>query len=162
MTGSESGFPVELLRSAPDLLATVAQVLWVAAPQRRLAADDVDDAGLVPLRTDAPLAPAEEAAFERGLDALLREASSRERGVYLREVRDARGVRRELGVPADPASWSGALTMVGPFDAMAEAEAWRAERLGPPLVGDPLWHDGRLYVDVFSGEGERSAASDDR
>jgi hypothetical protein len=151
MPGDDT-FTVELLRAAPDLVEVVAQLVWVAAPQRRVATGDVDEAGLVPVLTDAPLAPSEAAALDRGLDALLREESSRRRGVYLREVRDGRGGRNELGVPADPTSWTGAATMVGPFEDEAAAERWRSERLGPPLVGDVLWHEGRVYVDVFSGE----------
>lgn len=146
-------FTVELLRVAPELLGVVAQLLWVSAPGRRLAAAELDEAGLAPLMTDAPLAEREEAAFERGLRALLREASSRDRGVYLRDVGDARGPRRELGAPADPDAWSGARTMVGPFADEGAADRWRVERVPPPLVGDVLEHEGRIYVDVFSGEG---------
>lgn len=156
-SGDEGAFTVELLRSAPDLIEVVAQIVWVAAPQRRLAAGARDRAGLVPLLADAPLAPREATAFERGLDALLREDSSRERGVYLREVRDARGKRLELGVPVAPEAWDGAITMVGPFEDEAAALHWREGRVQPPLVGDTLVHEGRLYVDVFSGEGDAVA-----
>jgi hypothetical protein len=150
-------FPVELLRCAPDLVEVVSQLFWVAAPQRRLASDRVDHAGLVPLRADAPLAPRERRAFDRGLDALLREEPSRSRGVYLREVRDVRGRRLELGVPVAPASWQGAATLVGPFDDEPAARRWCAERVAAPLVGDTLEHGGRVYVDVFPG-GEEGPA----
>jgi hypothetical protein len=147
-------FPVELLRCAPDLLEVVAQLVWVAAPGRRLASAAVDEAGLVPLRADAPLAPREHAAFDRGLDALLREEGSRARGVYLREVCDARGRRLELGVPVAPAAWRGTATLVGPFDDEVAAQRWSAERVAPPLVADTLEHGGCVYVDVFPGDAD--------
>jgi hypothetical protein len=146
--------PVPLLRAHPALVETVAQLLWAAAPQAQLMRDDPDDAGLVPLYLRAPLQAAESGAFERGLDALLTEARERRRGTYLREVRDLRGRRRELGVPVAPDAWSGTAVMVGPFAHEAEATAWLQRGLGPGWLGDTLPHAGAWYVDVFLGDDE--------
>ena len=142
----------ELLRVHPDLLDVTAQLLWAAAPQAQLLRDDPDPAGLVPLYLRAPLAAAEAAAFERGLDALLREPGERARGTYLREVRDLRGRRRELGRPLAPEAWDAVPVLVGPFADEAAAGAWQASELPPGWLGDPLLHEGRWYVDVFAGD----------
>jgi hypothetical protein len=148
---SGAPFRSELLRVAPDLVETVAQLLWVAARERRLGSADLDEAGLVPLLLDAPLSVREAAAFEAGLGALLDEASQRARGTYLREVRDARGIRRELAVPVAPRAWSGGTTMVGPFVDEPAAAVW-AGRLPPPLIGDVQVLGERVYVDVFRAD----------
>jgi hypothetical protein len=148
---SGAPFTSELLRVAPDLVEIVAQLLWVAARERRLGSADVDEAGLVPLLLDAPLTAREAAAFEAGLGALLDEPAERARGTYLREVHDARGLRRELGVPVVPDAWSGASTMVGPFVDEAAAAGW-AGRLAPPLIGDVQVHWTRVFVDVFRAD----------
>ena len=160
-TGTDAGdaAPVALLRTHPDLLQTVAQLLWAAAPEAELMHDDPDDAGLVPLYLRAPLREPQQAAFERGLDALLAEPSERRRGTYLREVRDLRGRRRELGVPVAPDAWQGGAVLVGPFPDEAAAEAWRERTVTPPWLGDPLPHAGAWYVDVFDGEGEALSAA---
>jgi len=144
--------PVPLLRAHPGLVDTVAQLLWAAAPQAQLMHDDPDDGGLVPLYLRAPLQAGESAAFERGLDALLVEPGERRRGTYLREVRDMRGRRRELGVPVAPDAWSGSAVMVGPFADESAASAWRQRALGPGWLGDALPHAGAWYVDVFRGD----------
>jgi hypothetical protein len=153
----------ELLRVAPALVETVAQLLWVAARDRQLAAAPVDEAGLVPLLLDAPLDAREAAAFEAGLEALLRESSERGRGTYLREVRDRHGVRRELGVPVEPGAWRGEATLVGPFSDEAAAEAFLSTLL-PPLLGDVQRSGGSVYVDAFrideEGPGEGGAGVD--
>lgn len=144
--------PVALLRAHPTLLETVAQLVWAAAPHAQVMSDDPDDAGLVPLYLRAPLTVGEAAAFERGLDALLAESGERRRGTYLREVRDLRGRRRELGVPVAPDAWSGTAVMIGPFAHEAAATAWLQRGLGPGWVGDVLPHAGAWFVDVFQGD----------
>ncbi len=158
--GDAQPAPGELLRVHPDLLDVTAQLLWAAAPQAQLLRDDPDPGGLVPLYLRAPLSAAEAAAFERGLDALLREPSVSARGAYLREVRDLRGRRRELGLPLSPQAWDAVPALVGPFDDEAAALAWQAATLPPGWLGDPLQHQGRWYVDVFAGDDAmvRSAA----
>lgn len=158
--GDAAPAPSELLRVHPDLLDVTAQLLWAAAPQAQLLRDDPDPGGLVPLYLRAPLTSAEAAAFERGLEALLREPSARARGTYLREVRDLRGRRRELGLPLSPPAWDAVPALVGPFDDEAAALAWQAATLPPGWLGDPLQHQGRWYVDVFAGDDAmmRSAA----
>lgn len=157
--GDGDAAPVALLRTHPDLLETVAQLLWAAAPQAQLMHDDPDEAGLVPLYLRAPLPEHQQAAFERGLDALLAEPRERRRGTYLREVRDLRGRRRELGVPVAPAAWRGAAVLVGPFPDEAAAEAWHRDALTPPWLGDALPHAGAWYVDVFPGDDEALRAA---
>ena len=151
-SGDAQPTPGELLRVHPDLLDVTAQLLWAAAPQAQLLRDDPDPAGLVPLYLRAPLAASEAAAFERGLDALLREPGERARGTYLREVRDLRGRRRELGLPHSPQSWDAVPALVGPFADEAAARAWQASALPPGWLGDPLLHQGRWYLDVFAGD----------
>jgi hypothetical protein len=151
----ERGSYVELLRVHPELVDVVAQLLWVAAQSATLGRAPPDDSGLVPLVLARPLDPSAAAAFEAGLDALLAEASFRDRGVYLRELRDRRGARRELSLPTAPEGWGGAVTMVGPFQDEGAATQWRAG-LAPPLVGDVVEHVGRWYVDVFVGEADPS------
>lgn len=151
----ERGSFVELLRVHPELVDVVAQLLWVAAPSATLGRAPPDDSGLVPLVLARRLDPRAAAAFEAGLDALLAEPSVRDRGVYLRELRDRRGARRELSLPTSPQHWGGAITMVGPFQDEGAATQWRA-RVAPPLVGDVVEHDGRWYVDVFIGEADAS------
>lgn len=149
--------PSPLLRTHPSLVDTVAQLLWAAAPQAQLLRDEADAAGLVPLYLRAPLDPAAEAAFERGLDALLREPSERARGTYLREVRDLRGRRRELGVPVAPEAWHGVAGLIGPFEDEAAARAWLEQGLPPGWLGDALPHAGAWYVDTFQGDEELRA-----
>ncbi len=147
--------PVELLRVHPELLDVVAQLVWVAAPSTELLRDDAHDAsGLVVLHARAPLSEAQAAAFERGLDALLREPSEQRRGTYLREVHDLRGRRRELGVPIPPSAWDERAGLVGPFADEAEAHAWQARTLPPGWLGDPLPHQGRWFSDVFQADDE--------
>ncbi len=158
VTGDPDAFVHELLRAEADLVETVAQLFWIAAPHRSLARGRTDEAGLVPILTDAPLTDRERDTFANGLDALLREADARARGVYLRDVRDGRGSRRELGVPVPPEAWRGAITMVGPFPDAHSADAWRTRAIAPPLVGDTITHETRVYVDVFSGEGHDHVA----
>ncbi len=150
--GDAQPAPSELLRVHPDLLDVTAQLLWAAAPQAQLLRDDPDPAGLVPLYARAPLAASQAAAFERGLDALLREPGERARGTYLREVRDLRGRRRELGLPLSPQAWDAVATLVGPFADEAAARAWQSDSLPPGWLGDPLQHQGRWYLDVFAGD----------
>jgi hypothetical protein len=157
-TADDGPTPVPLLRTHPALLETVAQLLWAAAPDAQLMHDDPDDAGLVPLYLRAPLRSAEGAAFERGLDALLAESGERRRGTYLREVRDLRGRRRELGVPVAPDAWSGTVVMVGPFADESAASAWLQRALGPGWLGDALPHAGAWYVDVFRGDDDAALA----
>lgn len=143
--------PVPLLRVERALVDTVAQLLWAAAPQAQLLHDEADDAGLVPLYLRAPLTPAAAAAFERGLDALLAEASERRLGTYLREVRDLRGRRRELARPRSPESWSGQPCLVGAFADEAAARAWAAT-LPAGWFGDAMPHAQAWYVDVFASD----------
>ena len=149
--------PSPLLRVHPDLVDTAAQLLWAAAPHAQLLRDEPDAAGLIPLYLRAPLDPAAEAAFERGLDALLREPRERVRGTYLREVRDLRGRRRELGVPVSPADWRAVSGLVGPFADEAAARAWLRQGLPPGWLGDALPHAGVWHVDVFPGDEELRA-----
>ncbi len=152
VANDEGVTPVPLLRAHPTLLDTVAQLVWAAAPHAQLMRDDPDDAGLVPLYLRAPLRSDEAEAFERGLDALLAESAERRRGTYLREVRDLRGRRRELGVPVAPDAWSGTAVMVGPFADESAASAWSQRALGPGWLGDALPNAGAWYVDVFRGD----------
>ncbi len=146
--------PSELLRVHPALLEVTAQLLWAAAPRAELLHDEPDAGGLVPLFVRGQLTPDEAAAFERGLDALLREPGEIARGTYLREVRDLRGRRRELGVPLEPQAWDERPALVGPFDDESAARAWHERRLPPGWLGDPLVHGGRWFVDVFAGDDE--------
>jgi hypothetical protein len=150
--GGADPAPAELLRVHPDVLEVTAQLVWAAAPRAVLLRDEPDAAGLIPLLVRGPLDAAQAAAFERGLDALLREPSEVARGTYLREVRDLRGRRRELGVPCAPAAWRQRPSLIGPFCAEAEARAWQARALPPGWLGDPLRHQGRWYVDAFRGD----------
>jgi len=156
--GDDGATTVPLLRAHPALLETLAQLVWAAAPDAQLLRDDPDDAGLVPLYLRAPLRSEQAAAFERGLDALLVESSERRRGTYLREVRDLRGRRRELGVPVTPDAWSGTTVMVGPFADESAASAWLQRALGPGWLGDALPHAGAWYVDVFRGDDDTTRA----
>lgn len=157
--GADDLAPVPLLRVAPELVDTVAQLLWVAAPDTQILHDDPDDAGLLPLFTRAPLSAAAAASFERGLDALLAESSERRAGTYLREVRDLRGRRRELARPVPASAWRERACLVGPFADEAGAAAWAAT-LPPGWFGDALPHAEAWYVDVFPSEDEvvRAAA----
>ena len=144
--------PAPLLRVEADLVETVGQLVWVAAPEAEVMRDEVDEAGLVPLYVRPGLTPAQAAAFERGLEALLDEVDQKARGTYLREVSDVRGRRRELGVPVAPGAWAGRPGMVGPFQDEAQARAWQASSLPAGWLSDTIPHAGAWYVDVFVGD----------
>ena len=69
---------------------------------------------------------------------------------FYRIVSEPTGDVRELGLPIDPARWTGGAAWVGPFDDEASAEAWSRRHVGRGWIGDTLAYRGTWFCDVFS------------
>ncbi|MEJ2668478.1 MAG: hypothetical protein P8Z81_15515 [Deinococcales bacterium] len=103
----------------------------------------------------AELAHLDDEELER-FDALLAPLVDRPewsaRHAYYREVNDARGKRRELGLPLVPDAYREGDAVVGPFPDEAAAEAWGREHVDAPRVHDPFAMNGRWFCDVFRAD----------
>lgn len=140
----------EALRAHPELADLAASALAVAFPERSLfeAAPDA----MVRVLVFPPLSEAERRRFDALLAPLTDRPEWRARHAYYREVRDVRGTRHELGLPAAPAAYHGGDGMVGPFADQADADAWAREHVAPPRVHDTVVLGGAWFCDVFPGE----------
>jgi hypothetical protein len=102
-----------------------------------------DDAGLVPLVLARAARPERRAAFEARPRRVAGRGERRDRGTYLREVRDLRGRRRELASRPRPKAGPARSSMVGPFrtrrrprpGAAGLGPGWSATRCRTPAPG---------------------------
>ncbi|MEJ2287913.1 MAG: hypothetical protein P8Y02_04560 [Deinococcales bacterium] len=140
----------EVLLAAAELAHLAGGMLLAAFPGREIFRTPAG-------RSERLLAfpPLDDEELER-FDALLAPLVDRPewsaRHAYYREVNDARGKRRELGLPLVPDAYREGDAVVGPFPDEAAAEAWGREHVDAPRVHDPFAMNGRWFCDVFRAD----------
>lgn len=141
---------VEALRAAPPLAELAGGMLLAAFPNREVFR--LPEGSWVRLLAFPELAVTEEARLDRLLAPLADRPEWRRRYAFYREVSDARGRRRELGLPEAPAAYAGGDAVIGPFSDRAGADGWAAAHVPPPRVHDVFVLAGRWFCDVFPGD----------
>ena len=145
---------VEIARIDPRLFTPLSGLFSATFPGRRAELGEADADGRYPLTVAPPWSLRDRERWSGGLQLLLEQPFARERGAYVREVRDRSGTRLEVALPQSVAEYRGGAWLVGPFRSEAETDGWARSSLTAGWVHDLHAHAGRYYADVFYADPE--------
>jgi len=150
---------VEIARIDRRLFNLISDLFAATFPGRPAELGEADSDGRHPLTVAPPWSLRDRERWNGALQLLLEQASARESGAYVREVRDRAGARLEVALPLTPAEYRSGAWLVGPFDDADAVDRWARGALARGWVHDLHEHAGRCYADVFCGDPEAALSS---